>query len=156
MSDRNPAEVRMELASGHWALEEYDEAIECLLRVVADAPKTPGLAEMVAKYTMESHDARLAAAHEALLCDPESSNASRLHTATMAKLLADQGHESQALRVASDALHRNPDDVRARELHERLAKNRTGSNGAGARARVDELERWLVRIRERRHRGAEA
>lgn len=156
MSDRNPAEVRMELASGHWALEEYDEAIECLLRVVADAPKTPGLAEMVAKYAMESEDARLAAAHEALLCDSEASNASPLHTATMAKLLADQGHESQALRVASDALHRNPDDPRARELHERLAKNRTGSNGAAARANVDELERWLVRIRERRHGGVEA
>jgi tetratricopeptide (TPR) repeat protein len=152
VSDRNPAEIRMELARGHWALAEYDEAIECLLRVVSDAPHTPGLAETVAKYALESQDSRLAAANEALNVRQGLSDGSPLHTATMAKLLAEQGHESQALRVASDALHRNPEDERARAVHERLAGGRHESQ----RAQVEELERCLVRIRERRHRGVEA
>jgi tetratricopeptide (TPR) repeat protein len=146
----------MELARGHWALEEFDEAIECVLRVIADEPQAPGLAEMVAKFALESHDSRLAAAHEALSLHEGSRNRSPLHTATMATLLAEQGHESQALQVASDAVHRNPEDERAREVHERLAKTAPDPRAAGKRAQIDELERWLVRIRERRHRGVDA
>lgn len=142
----------MDLARGHWALEEYDEAIECLLRVAADAPDTAGLVETVAKYALESQDARLAAAHEALRAQNGLHNGSPLHTATMAKLLAEQGHESQALKVASDALQRNPEDMRAREVHEQLARGRGDSDSERTSAEVEELERWLVRIRERRHR----
>lgn len=148
----------MELARGHWALEEFDEAIECLLRVATDTPNAPGLAETVAKYALESHDPRLAAAHEALSSQQGLTNSSPLHTATMAKLLAEQGHESQALQVASDALHRNPDDERAREVHESLATRapEDGSAASAPSANVEELERWLVRIRERRHKGVQA
>lgn len=141
----------MDLARGHWALEEFDEAIECLLRVVSDSPETPGLAEMVGKYAIESQDARLAAAHESLTSQQGLSNGSPLHTGTMAKLLAEQGHASQALQVASEALNRNPEDERAREL---LAREAPASGPHDAA--VEELERWLVRIRERRHRRLDA
>ena len=41
-------------------------------------------------------------------------------TLTLAELLADQGHSERALRVAEDALRRNPDDARAQALRDRL------------------------------------
>ncbi len=153
MSDRSPAEIRLELARGHWSLDEHEEAIDCLLRIVTDAPETPGLAELIGKYVMESQDARLAAAHERLCLGVEKpESGSPLHTATMAQLLADQGHESRALQVATDAVNRNPDDDRARALRERLVADAPGKR----ERQVEALESWLASIRERGHRGVRA
>ena len=153
MSDSSQAEIRLQLARGHWSLGERDEAIECLLRAAAGDPELGGLVEQVDKFALECDDPRLAALQEQLFTGlaPDQEPPSPLHTATMAELLADQGHEARALRVAEDVLSRNPGDERAQAVQQRLTRP-----AAGRSKKTVALERWLGRIRERGHRGVQA
>ncbi len=153
MNDSGPAEIRLQLARSHWSLGERDEAIECLLRAAAEDAGRDGLVELVDKFALESDDARLAALQDQLCSGaaPDEEPPSPLHTATMAELLADQGHEARALRVAEDVLSRNPGDERAQAVQQRLKRPAAGHSKKAAA-----LERWLGRIRERGHRGVEA
>ena len=153
MSDSAPAEIRLQLARGHWSLDERDEAIECLTRAAAGDPGLDGLAELVDKFALECDDPRLAALQEHLFTGvgADEEPPSPMHTATMAELLADQGHEARALRVAEDVLHRNPQDERAQAVQQRLTRTEPGQ---AKKAAV--LERWLERIRERGHKGVQA
>jgi len=66
VSDRSPAEIRMDLARGHWSLQERDEAVDCLVRASSDDPGLPGLAELIEAYASESGDARLRDLHSRL------------------------------------------------------------------------------------------
>jgi len=90
-------------------------------------------------------------------------------------LLAEQGHEQDALRVAEDVLTRQPDNEHARALQRELATDphittdRTVTADEAVRADgavavhdrvttdgVQALEAWLDRIRARGQRGAQA
>jgi len=153
VSDSGPLEIRLQLARGHWSLDERDEAIECLTRAAAQDPRHEGLVELVDKFVLECDDARLTALQEHLFAGTGSDDEppSPMHTATMAELLADQGHDERALRVAEDVLQRDPTDERAQAVQQRLKRPEPVQS-----MRTAALERWLERIRERGRRGVEA
>lgn len=158
--ERNASEIRLDLARGHWALGEHDDAIFCLERVAQDDPSTPNLLELA-----ESFLAELAGGTEqALLTDrlnelcrhvmeaegkraPEER--SNLATSTLAELLERQGHAERALAVAEDVLRRDPADERAREVRGRLLAQADPAPPDGRREQLAELERWLDNLRTR-------
>lgn len=158
--DKDRVQIRMEVARGHWALAERDQALNCLERAVREEPTYPGLRDLIEEMLSEANaTTSLGVSNERLLRmldeidhrwmgavaeDPVPAIA----TATLAQLLADQGHTERALRVAQDVLRANPGDERARAVRARLRPMRN-------QRIIRELERWLENSRNRR-RGVRA
>lgn len=155
MSDLDPVKIRMNLARGHWSLGEFDAALECLERAAAQDHEHPGLRELlealfgdaaadappevVAQLRSVMHVVVTTASDEVELPTP-------LATATMAGLLAEQGHEEQARAVTEDVLRRNPDDELALAVRAKLNPD----DASRQRRVVAELERWLRNARHPR------
>ncbi|MFQ5698671.1 MAG: tetratricopeptide repeat protein [Myxococcota bacterium] len=159
---RNAFEIRLELAQGHWDIGEYEEALLCLERALSDArggPQDPRLAELASALagglTWRAGDAASSALRARLdrvvtQASEVESLSSPLATPTLAGLLLEQGHPQQARRVAEEALRRRPEDPRARAVWTRLAQEEAATSGRPRRQRtIEELERWLVRLRAR-------
>jgi hypothetical protein len=188
VSEPSRLERRLAVCEGHWALGERTEAVSALERANAEEPTHPSIAALSAQLLeeLDPHDAEGIRERLILLCDAgagesEESNPTLppLSTSTLAELLAAQGHEEKALRVAEDVLRRNPNDARARAMRERLApapapraqkSARTESVRAVAGVRAAdgvraapgartadavraELERWLANLTSRRPRS---
>ena len=157
MSQKTPFQIRVELARGHWALQEYELALASIERAEPLPEECEALANVLREFltTLENGsvggeiEARLQALLEPL-CQPPAEEPGPavspvLATPTMAQLLADQGHRDQALEVAQDVLRRRPDDEDARALKNELQP------GSESNQRVTaELERWLQNLRRRR------
>ena len=157
MNERR-ASLRLQVAQGHFALGEFDEAFAALSRGLDEAPDYPPIAEFVQTIEGEPPDARLAEQLAGLRArvapvpsveielDQEVDDAiPTLSSSTLAELLAQQGHARKALRVAEEVLRRNPEDERARAVRERLRAPRR------ERERwIAELERWLGAAKSRR------
>lgn len=157
--ERSPSEIRMDLARGHWALGEHDDAIFCLERIVEEEPSTQGLLELGESFMTEL----AGLSFQALLVDrlndlcrrvvesqgePRAENPN-LATSTLAELLEDQGHAQRALQVAEDVLARNPDDERARAVRGRLLAKAEPEAPSSRRQQLAELERWLETLSQR-------
>jgi len=162
--ERSPSEIRMDLARGHWALGERDDAIFCLERVVQDDPATSSLLELAESFLAElagDRDHLLLTDRLNELCrrvidadvrrPPEER--SNLSTATLAELLERQGHTEHAIEVADDVLRRDPADERARAVRGRLLAQADPAPPDSRRAQLAELERWLESLRRREPRG---
>jgi len=153
MSRKDPAKLRLDIARGHWALGEYDESVSCLERAIGNLEDHNPM--MVLVGTMLDDVAagpvveRLIGVRDRILGMMEQEAdfdvPEPLATPTMAKLLADQGHENQARAVAEDVLRRNPDDERARAVRDALDAPRNQNTQTVAR-----LERWLAAAQRRR------
>jgi hypothetical protein len=151
---RDTTKIRLDLARGHWALAEHEEALTSLERLADAEPAAEGLAGLVDQLLAEAEAGggvdrevarRLAALRREL---PRSGtvvppDGSPLATETLARLLADQGHAGPAVAVAQQVLRARPDSPGARRIVE-------GASGGA----IDRLERWLERIR--RHASGEA
>ena len=162
--ERSPSEIRMDLARGHWALGERDDAIFCLERVAQDDPATPSLLELAESFLAElagDSDNPLVTDRLNELCrrvmgaevrrPPEER--SNLSTATLAELLEGQGHAEHAIEVADDVLRRDPADERARAVRGRLLAQADPAPPDSRREQLAELERWLETLRRREPRG---
>lgn len=167
MTEKSATEIRLDLARGHRALGEHDEAVACLERC-ASADESGELHEFATGYVNDLHErghrasaerlARLLAAWDEAArqseLDDSDDDVTRaiggpaLATPTLAALLADQGHTARALAVAEDALRLRPGDPRARALAEGLrAAQPEAFQDPGSC--VSELERWLKNARQR-------
>ncbi len=158
MSGSKEADIRLDLARGHWALREHDDAIFCLERCADVSPEHPQLAELAEIFREELEQKpgksllleRLYELQARLQPEKEESpNAPAgvgpaLATPTLASLLAGQGHADQALEVVEGALKKNPEDERALAVREQLQPS-----AALNAERVAELERWLHNLRGR-------
>jgi len=177
VTERAPYLVRLELARGHWSLGEHDAAVSCLERAAEDDLARLQVLGLVEELLRETSIPKLEALRDELAgAELQTAVASPLNTGTMATLLAEQGYESQALRVANEALRRNPEDERAAAVRTRVAGNSDDAadsegagNGAlrgadaakrdddpGAADPVDVLGAWLQTIRNRGSRGVHA
>ena len=158
MTEVDAVVVRMELAQGHWVLEEHGSALDCLERAAFEAPDRTVLRDLVASLLDEPAAAaagpeivaRLRNVLKVLEPPAESAEAIELPrpmaTATVAGLLAEQGHAEQARVVSEDVLRRNPDDERALAVRASLEPE-----GATRRGRIiAELERWRSNASQRR------
>lgn len=155
---RDAIELRIELARGHWELEERAEAVACLERLAGQAPSHAALAECVERFCADPAvraDAglgrRLAELRERVAVRaPEAAEPgpSSLATSTLAELLAEQGHTRRALEVAEEVLRRNPDDARARAVRRRAAGSDAPS-GPRVEAHIERLQLWLRRLKRR-------
>ena len=157
--ERSPSEIRMDLARGHWALNEHDDAIFCLERIVEEDPATANLLELADSFMGEL----AGLSHQALLVDrldnlchrviesqgPPPAKSSNLATSTLAELLERQGHRGRALEVAEDVLARNPDNERARSVRGRLLAQAEPEAPSSHQQRLAELERWLENLSQR-------
>ena len=157
MSQNDAVSIRLALIEGHWALGEYEEALCAAERAREGAASDPRLRSCLQALRERSEVAgvgpgvvarlaefvRLVGAHAD--ASPAVGPGPALATPTLAELLAQQGHSGQALRVAEDAVRKNPDDARARAIANRLR----APSSATARRRVV-LERWLGYFRRRR------
>ena len=150
MSGVEPLKIRIELARGHWTLGEQVQALECVEKAIRDEPDRPELRPLIQSFLDDARSVpdEVAKRLGALLdlvsgsgpADGPIEVPAPLATATVAALLAEQGHEAQARALAEDLLRRNPDNARARQVRERLADER--------RERIlVKLERWLVNLR---------
>ncbi len=162
--ERSPSEIRMDLARGHWALNEHDDAIFCLERIVEEDPATANLLELADSFMGEL----AGRSYQALLVDrldtlrrraiesqgPPPAESSNLATSTLAELLEGQGHRERALEVAKDVLGRNPDDERARALRGRLLAQAEPEAPSPRQQQLAELERWLESLTSRPSRPA--
>ncbi len=149
-------ELRLQVAKGHWALGEHDEALRALERAAEEDP-CDSLREFAAELDPEALDGSLAARLGAVLAalarpsaptneaGEEDEDVPRLSTPTLAELLADQGHAGKALRVAEEVLRRNPGDERARAVRARLRPPPRDRERW-----IAELERWLRSAQQRR------
>lgn len=146
-------QIRLDLARGHWSLGERAEALTCLQRVAEEDRAAPGLVELIDQLLAEAGGAvddellsELGALQRELAppeCDPPiEPAASPLTTSTMAELLAEQGHDEQALGVVDAVLRRDPDDERAQAVRERLSP----AHGAAMR-QIAVLEGWLANLK---------
>ena len=157
------SDIRLELARGHWALGEYEEALCCLERraregggglrlrtlaesLVQEAETLPGSgpsawSERLRDLARPARAGRMERGFDALEATSPS-----LTTSTLAELLARQGHEDRALLVAEDVLRRNPRDARALALKRRIVEGAPAKREARV---IEELERWLVSARRR-------
>ena len=171
MSAKDPTQLRVELARGHWQLGERSEAVTCLERA-ADAGASgeallalvdagleelegPGDEELGARLSRLR--ARLVPAREPI--ELPAPMPGPLATPTLAKLLAEQGHPEKALAVADQVLRRNANDERALAVRAQLAKPKVASSSseAGNARRIAELSRWLANLARRKqdkHGGA--
>lgn len=162
MSEPSRLERRLALCEGHWALGERAEAVAALERAAADSPSDPRIGAESARMLEELGDGADAdGIRERLLqlCDAAADETDEaealppLATSTLAELLAAQGHEEKALRVAEDVLRRNPNDARARAMQARLAVAPPPPPASGERRVLAELERWLANLKSRRTRS---
>jgi tetratricopeptide (TPR) repeat protein len=141
MMEKDPTQIRLELAQGHWALGEYDDALACLERVEGGEAAIKQLLEHLLEGEANPDAAsRLRRALEQL----ETAPGPPLATPTIAKLLEEQGHEDKALMVVEDVLRRNPDDERARAVRERLCPEVAQKDERRAT-----IERWLDYFQQR-------
>jgi tetratricopeptide (TPR) repeat protein len=149
------AAMRLAVAQGHWGLGEFEEALDSLARGLDEAPGYLPIVEFI--ETIEGQPPELALARKlatlrervapALAAGREHEEILPLQSSTVAELLADQGHELKALRVAEEVLRKNPGDERARAVKQRLAPP------SRERERwIAELERWLANAKKLRHR----
>ncbi len=155
MSGVEPLKIRIELARGHWTLREHVLALDCVEKAIGDDPDGPELLPLIQSLLDDGRSVpdgvamRLAALLD-LVSGSEPTDGpievpAPLATATVAALLAEQGHEAQARALADDLLRRNPDNARALQVRDRLADER--------RERIiATLERWLANAK----RGADA
>jgi uncharacterized protein HemY len=160
-------DVRIRLAEGHWALGEYEEALQAVERAMDEDPSHRGLLPLLkrlqvsidggeapeeAREVLEHLASRVPGAQpgtaEPAWEEDERESSSPLATSTVAELFAEQGLPDKAVRVAEDVLRRKPDDERARRLLSRLAPPRPVPD-----PRIAVLERWLSNVRRRRAEG---
>ncbi len=88
MTDKSHTRIRLELAEGHWALGEHDDALACLERIEEPCDEIRSLlAALLESETDAGARARLT---EAL--GPHQGPSPALATPTMAALLEEQGH----------------------------------------------------------------
>ncbi len=162
MTKRDPIKIRLELARGHWLLGEHEESLACLERLVAAQPHAEGLAELIDELLAGTAvgiapelAGRLTSLHgdlsDAGIEAAPPGPVSPFATATMARLLAEQGHADRAAAVAAEVLRGNPDSPDAREILERTQ----GDDDPRLRV-VERLEHWLERIRLHGRREAQA
>lgn len=158
MSERGEAELRLDLARGHWGIGERSEAVTCLERCAKAQPDVPQLLELAESFLSECGEgedewvaARLAALCEELVppqSEPPELVGPALASPTLARVLAEQGHVDRAREVADRVLARNPEDARALEVRSRLGASEQSASSDSA-PRVAELERWLRNLRRR-------
>ncbi|MFI5314941.1 MAG: hypothetical protein ACHQ6T_04520 [Myxococcota bacterium] len=160
MSGNDPAKMRLELARMHWALGERAEAVSALERVAQKLADPDALLALVdaCLEELEAGDAvdlaaRLAGlrarAIEKLEARDNADLPTPLASPTLAKLLADQGHDDKALAVTDNLLRRNPADARALALREEISAKPARPRKTHARA-IAELERWLANLARRK------
>ncbi|MCP4006059.1 MAG: hypothetical protein GY725_17890 [bacterium] len=158
MSKKDPTQLRIEIARGHWALGEIEEAVVCLERAVSAAldPNTLMLVvgTLLDDVASEPVNERLIALRDCILERMEIKAGFQLPeplaTPTMAQLLADQGHPEKARAVANVVLEKDPDNERARAVRDSL-----GSPLEDRRARtILKLERLLAAAQRRSQREA--
>lgn len=150
-------DIRVELSKGHWALGEFEDAVIALERRALEGPVEDALLEVANRFLADlgGDDAdgaladrlrRLVEQATPEVLEPVGALPSpTLTTATMAEVLAGQGHNNQALEIAKDVLRRNPDDARAKAL-----KGNLSTDGEPADPLlIQELERWLETARRR-------
>jgi tetratricopeptide (TPR) repeat protein len=159
MTDKSPAELRLDLARGHWSLGERDDAIFCLERCAEAAPDFAPLRDLALGFLGELTDdvddllaERLRALCAALPADAqeESPPPAVITTPTFAQVLAGQGHTERALEVADAVLARSPDDERALAVREELAADVPDVGELPRYALIRQLEAWLANARRRR------
>jgi hypothetical protein len=149
------AAMRLAVAQGHWGLGEFEEALDSLSRGLDEAPGYQPIVEFI--ETIEGQPPEIALAKKLaglrarvapmVAAGREDEPILPLQSSTVAELLADQGHELKALRVAEEVLRKNPADQRARAVQQRLSPQ------SRERERwIAELERWLANAKRMRHR----
>ena len=149
-------DIRLDLSRGHWALGEFEEAVIALERRALEGPLDETVLELANRFLDDLGGAnaegsladrlrRLVEQASPEVLDPlDALPSPTLTTATMAEVLAGQGHSDQALEIAKDVLRRNPDDSRAKTLEGNL------SGGPDVdHALIAELERWLANATRR-------
>ena len=151
------SDIRLELSKGHWSLGEFEDAVIALERRALEGPVEDALLEMANRFLDDLGGAeaegaladrlrRLAEQATPEVLEPVGALPSpTLTTATMAEVLAGQGHNNQALEIAKDVLRRNPDDARAKALKGNLSSNGDPPDPL----LIQELERWLETAQRR-------
>lgn len=171
MNATRRAEIRLQVAQGHWALGEHSEALAALDRAAREDPTSQALMDWIDATREEVRDGPIARYLEALQAqllptfrgfgdeaDADSADAGLRSgpgaaphelpaTPTLAELLADQGHREKALQITDDVLRKNPADARALAVRDRLKP----APRAGER-QLRTLERWLVNLKRRKRR----
>lgn len=157
---KSPAQIRRELAEGHWLLAEHRQAISCLRLALEAEPDDPILHELLERFLTEAEQgvasARNLAALTQLVHPPARAGSSTtppeprfaITTPTMAELLEQQGHREQALEVAKGVLSKSPHDARALAVCERLRPPARPASGSKSESKaykrqLHALEVWL-------------
>ncbi len=168
MNKKDPTQLRIDLARGHWSLGEHEEAVACIERALSEVPDPSPLmvliGTMLDDVSAEPVVERLIAVRDRVLAQMETRAGFELgepmSTPTMAQLLAAQGHAEQARAVAEDALRKDPENERARAVRDSLAQPAAPPAAAavdGNKARtIATLERWLAAAQRRMQRKANA
>lgn len=166
MNATRRAEIRLQVAQGHWTLGEQAEALAALDRAAREDPTSQALLDWIDAIRDEVREGPVARYVEALQAQllptfraveaPESVRGEAADlprrdelpaTPTLAELLADQGHRDRALQVTDDVLRDNPANERALAVRARLQAR----SPAGDRT-LRTLERWLANLERRKPR----
>ena len=154
-------DIRLELARGHWSLGEFEDAVISLERRALEGAVDEAVLDLAHRFlddlggleaegSLADRLRRLVGQTSPEVLDPVGALPSpTLTTATMAEVLAGQGHKDQALEIAKNVLRRNPDDSRAKAVEGNL----TGTGAAADPWLLQELERWLANARRRANRA---
>lgn len=161
MSERTELDIRLDLARGHWTLGDHDDALFCLERCAEREPMNAELRklaesflddlransgqELLEKRVEELLSGLSPAPSDGPAADADPLASPSLASATLAGLLAEQGHTGRALEVVEDVLRRDPGDERARAVERNLQTRERERDDAV----IEELERWLANARRR-------
>ncbi len=170
MNATRRAEIRLQVAQGHWALGEQAEALAALDRAAREDPTSQGLLDWIDTIRNEVREGPVASYVEALqeqllptfraVESPESASSEAADfphrddlpaTPTLAELLADQGHRDRALQVTDDVLRDNPANERALAVRARLQVRPHAGDET-----LRTLERWLANLERRQPREVDA
>jgi hypothetical protein len=171
MTANERVRIRLQVARGHWLLEEREEAVACLERVAEPgvrglevvvlaeqlreaSPPDSAIAARLGELVRRFEPASPLQPPSAPLPQPQSelqpqleplpspARVSPLASPTLAVLLAEQGQAREARAVTEQLLQRDPSDPRALALREQIS-----AAGTRRRAAIARLERWLGAIR---------
>ena len=140
---RDQSRVYEVLGDAYSRKEMTKEAIESYMRFVTLNPDTPASGRVSKKI----------ASLQSITIEEEDGDGNEpaympadFHTITLARLYVKQGHFKMAGDVLGKILERDPENVEAREYAEHVER----LMGKGWEPVIDELDRWLNGLREKR------